>query len=349
MSTSEAKTLPPSDKKLRDARKKGQVAQQRDMGSVIALATGCLFLWIALPRLIDLGTSALEAATLGIADPRARIDAMIPGLVREAAELMGLLILFLTAAIVVTNVVVHAGPVFSLETVTPKMSNMDPVKGIGRIFGVRGQTEFAKNLVRLILGAAATALILWQGIPALLNAPWCGLSCELQLLGTILVMLFIAYVLIGIVFAVPDIKLQQWVHKRQMKMTKTEMKREQRDSNGTPEIKGAQRRIRAEIAQTETRLGGRNATLVIFDEDVAVALRYVKAEVGVPMVVARAAGTAAAARLLATAQMHVVPLWRDGALAKRILSGARLAHPVPQETFEDVAAAMAGTGTGPHR
>ena len=343
MSSSEAKTLPPSDKKLREARRKGQVAQQRDMGTTACLAVGCGFLWIAWPRLAGLADGALEAALGGMADPEAGIAGLIPALTEAAAVLLGLLIGFLAAAAVLTNVVVHRGPLFSLSPIAPKLSNLDPVKGIGRIFGVRGLTEFAKNLLRLIAGALATALVLREGIPALLDAPHCGLRCLLGTLGTIIVMLFIAYVAIGLVFAVPDIRMQQWVFARQMKMTKTEMKREMKDSHGTPEIRQAQRRVRHEIATTETRLGARNATLVIFDEGAAVGLRYVKEEVGVPMVVARAPGPEAADRLLAAAQAHVVPLWRDGALARRILEGARLAHPVPQEAFQDVAEAMAAT------
>lgn len=343
MSSSEAKTLPATEKKLRDARKKGQAPMQRDMGTAVGLAVGCGFLVVAGPRLAGLADGALEAALLGMDDPAARTAELVPALGRALAGVLGLLMGFLVVAAVLTAFAVQRGPIFSLEPISPKISNLDPVKGLGRIFGARGLSELAKNLLRLVVAAAATALVLREGIPALLHAPRCGLGCLLGALGAILAALFAAYVLIGILFAVPDIRLQQWLFARDMKMTKTEMKREQKESHGTPEIRQEQRRLRHEIASTETRLGARNATLVIFDEDVAVGLRYVKAEVGVPMVVARAQGAEAAGRLLGTAQANVVPLWRDRDLARAILDGARLAQPVPQEAFQDVAEAMAAT------
>lgn len=346
MSSSEAKTNPASDKKLREARRKGQVAQQRDFGAVVALATGCGFLWIALPHLIGLAEGALDAAFTGVTDPGTRIAGLVPSLVREAATLMGQLFLMLIGAAVLTSLVLHGGAIFSLDPVSPKLSNMDPVKGLGRIFGKRSLAELAKNLLRLLVGAAATALILRRGIPALLNTPSCGLSCLLVTLGAILAMLFAAYVLIGLLFAVPDLKLQQSLFLEQMKMTKSEVKRESKDANGTPEIKNAQRRVRAEIANTVTKLGVRHATLVIFDEDVAVGLRYVKSEVGVPILVARARGEAAAGRLLGGAQLHLVPLWRDGRLARGILDDAKLGQPAPQAEFQGIAHALAATAPG---
>lgn len=342
MSSSEAKTLAPSDKKLREARRKGQVAQFRDIGSVAVLATGCAFLWVALPRLVGIAEGALEAAFAGIADdPAERAAPLAAVLLADLSQVLGLFFGFLVGAAVLASVAVHGGLMVSLDPISPKMSNLDPVKGFGRIFGVRALVEFAKSLLRLALGVAAVVLIGRYGVPSLIRSPACGLGCLLGSLGTILAMLFAAFVALGLVFAVPDLRLQRWLFERQMKMTRSEQKREHKDTQGTPEVRGEQRRLRREIAATATRLGGRNATLVVFGDGVAVGLRYVKAEVGVPMVVARARGSEAADRLLDLALLHGVPLWRDGRLALAILEGARLAQPIPQAEFQPIAEAMA--------
>ena len=347
MSSSEAKTAPPSAKKLRDARRKGQVAQFRDIGSAVALIVGCGFLWIALPRLVGVFSGALDIAFEGIADhPAERAAPLAAFVLDELGQVLGLFFLLLIGAAVVTGIVVHGGLVFSLDPISPKLSNLDPVKGFGRIFGVRALVELGKSLLRLVLGVAAAVLVLRHGAGSLIQSPGCGLACLLGSLEAILAILFAAFVLLGLAFAVPDLRLQRWIFERQMKMTKSEQKRESKDTQGTPEIKGAQRRLRQEILATDTKLGARNATLVIFDEDVAVGLRYVKSEIGVPMVVARARGAEAADRLLGEAQLHLVPLWRDGRLAASILDRARLAQPAPQEEFQPIAEAMAATSAG---
>lgn len=342
MSESEEKTLEASDKKLRDARRKGQVAQFQDLLAFTGLAAGLGLLWASVPGTVGFFREMFDVAFAGIAEARAESYLSVLGVAQlHAASLLGSLMGLLAATAVLTSLVAQKGLVFSLDPLVPKLSKMDPVQGIKRIFGVRGLVELAKNLVRFVAALVVIWLVARESAAALIQAPACGLRCLAETLLAVASVLFAALLLLAAVFAVPDVWLQTALFKRDQKMGRSEMKREQKDVHGSPEIRGARARLRKEAAEVRTRMGVRHASLVIYGARAAVGLRYVRDEVPVPMVVALARGAARADDLLLRAQMSVVPLFHDDALAEAVAAIAKPGHPAPQSQFEGIAGAMA--------
>lgn len=345
MSSSEEKTLKPSEKKLRDSRKKGQVAQYQDLMSLTGLAVGLIYLWWTLTSWVDFSTAALDLSFQQIAEtgPEAYqsvIDLAIDEVVPLIMGVMGLLI----ATAILTSIIVQRGLVFSFEPITPKFDNLNPVSGFKKIFGVRPLVELAKNLIRLTLGLFVVWLVIRFSINSLVQAPNCGASCLIISTVGILAFLFLALLFLALLFAVPDILIQKWLFERDQKMSVSEQKRENKDVHGNPEIRSAQRRLRAEVADMRTKMGIRNASLVIYGEDHAIGLRYVKEEVPVPMVVARATGKAAVDRLMAGAKLHVVPHYHEPDLARTLTKMAKGGQPAPKEEYTRIAEAFNEAG-----
>lgn len=165
---SEEKSLPPSSKKLRDARKKGQVAKSADLVTAMVMLTCTLYIAISVNDII--------ARVQGLIDSTARLytepfDTLWPQLMTQAGEVLLLsvspLVGLTLLVIVLTNIVVLQGFVFSTEPVQPKPENIDPIQGAKRIFSVRGLVEFLKSLFKMVALAVALVIVYRMGLQSL--------------------------------------------------------------------------------------------------------------------------------------------------------------------------------------
>ena len=338
MSGSEEKTLDPTAKKLRKAREKGQIPQFRDMRLLMMTATGVAFVWFMFDEVANYFRTATDLAILAITDDQISYDSLISHAMGEGTRIIGLFFAILVAVLVITSLVLNRGFLISFDPMVPKMSNMDPVKGFQRIFGVRAITELAKSLLRLIVGVSGLYLIFRYVVGNLVYAPFCGMVCLLDLLLTLSIMIFGLIIFVALISAILDMPLQVWLFKRDQKMTRTEMKNEMKDSHGSPEIRKALRRLRNEAAQSSGKVGVGKATIIIFGDRYAVGLRYVKEEVNIPFLVARAKGDKTE-EFLEKARYLMVPFFRDGDLAERLYRG-RPGYPIGEGEFSDTAKAL---------
>ena len=176
---SEQKTLPASEKKLRDARRKrGQVAHSKDLVSAVTLAVMLVYLAYAWPRIRDGAVQLIDVVSDAAPKPFWQIQ--------ERAIALALQLLVTSSAAVVAIVVIAtlgagiaatAGPVFSVELVTPKLSHINPVEGAKRIFSLRNIVEFVKGLLKVASLAVAFWAVLRGFIQPLFEIPVCGATC----------------------------------------------------------------------------------------------------------------------------------------------------------------------------
>lgn len=338
MSDSEEKTLEPTTKKLRKAREKGQIPQFRDMRLLLLTATGVAFVWFMFDQIADYFRTSIQLAILAITDDQISYDSLVSHALSEGTRIVGLFFVILVSVLIVSSLVLNKGLVISFDPMVPKMSNMDPVKGFQRIFGVRAITELAKSLLRLIAGAAGVYLIFRYAVGSLVYAPFCGMACLLDLLLTLSAMIFGLIIFIALISAILDMPLQVWLFNRDQKMTRTEMKNEMKDSHGSPEIRKAIRRLRNEAAQSTGKVGIGKSTIIIFGDHYAVGLRYAKEEVNIPILVARAKGDRTE-EFLEKARYLMVPFFRDDSLAERLFR-ARPGYPINEGEFAETAKAI---------
>lgn len=335
---SEEKSQPASDKKLRDARQKGQLSKSQDLvtGMVMLVCTLCVVV------LIDGIHARVQQFLATVA--RVYVEPFATVWPRVQSEAFSLLIaatlpilVATVATVIVTNVAAMRGMVFTAEPIKPDVQHINPVAGFKRLFSMRSITEFLKTLFKLLVVAVALVIVYRLGLQALMESSRCGAACVyssfLSLLTPLVVTALIAFLVVGAV----DLLIQRWLFSREMRMTKSEQKREHKDMEGDPLIKRERRRLRQDFQTPGARLGLEQATLIVGQAGGwLVGLRYVRGQTPVPVVVFRAAPEQSSAVLARAAQLGL-PLATDSELAEAIGKRTPPGVPVPDRYFQRVA------------
>lgn len=339
----EEKSLPASPKKLRDARRKGQVPQSRDFVSGVALAAMFLYLWLAGPGIAGRITELVDVIP-GLQDrPFEEAATLAINLCLQTLTAVSLPIVALVVIIdFVAGITATLGPVFSFELITPDFEKISPMKGLKRIFSLRNLVEFAKSTVKVAVLATAFFVIQRAAIAPLFEVPVCGAPCiataTLQTALPLAATAALAFLAIGIF----DMLVQRQLFMRDMRMTRTELKRELKDLEGDPLIRGERRRIR--VAQTNIpRLGIDRALVAVTDGNRVVGLRYRAGETPAPVVVCRASG-AGGQRMRAALRERDIPVAEDTELAGRLYARHVPGDTVASEFFAATARILVAAG-----
>jgi type III secretion protein U len=343
--SSEEKTEPASEKKLRDARRKGQVPHSKDfVSSMVFLAAAGYLLssWTGLDerlrQLIDIAAAASAEPFADVAERAGKLVGII--LVQTLATLGGIT----AAAAVLSGVAATFGPVFALEALQPKLEHISPAKGLKRIFGGRSWIEFAKSLVKIAILAPACWLVFRSLFPVLVETPECGTLCFASVLLSGLELLAGTAAIIFVAIGLVDLLVQRQLFLREMRMSQTELKREYKDMEGDPHVRGELRRLRRELASSVKKLGLQNAVIGVTGVNHFVGLRYKQGETTIPYLVCKGRDDAAA-RMNAEARRRAISLVNDSALAAALLSHS-VGQPIKPDLFDSVARLLISAGIG---
>ncbi len=337
--SSEEKSHPASAKKLTEQRKKGKIAKGPDL--LTAITTGALIGYVLL------AAGSISARLQGLLDTAARsvefdfnhgariMLADVQATLLECA-LSGLGIAVVAA--IGGGMLVNKGFLFSLEPVMPKPEKLNPVSGLKNIFKLNNVIEFAKSVLKALLFGGALIAVSRGALGPLLEVPACSPGCIPTVLHSMLLPLFVVATVFYFASGMIDLLIQKWLFMRDMRMTKTEVKRESKDTNGNPLVKGQQRRLRRE-AGSGPRLGFAQATLMVCTSGLAVGLRYVKGETPLPMVVCRAAGDASKL-MVDAARAQGMPMFWNQPLATDLAAGVQVGKVITLKFFPRVAQAI---------
>jgi type III secretion protein U len=336
--SSEEKSQPATDKKLRDARQKGQVAKSQDLvsGMVILFCTLCIS--ILLPRAQAQVAALLDMVALLYIEP---FHSVWPRLLDTAEQLVLTITLPVVSVtvgvVIITNIVSMRGVVFSVEPIKPDFKRINPAEGFKRIFSMRSFVEFLKGLVKLVMLALAFYVVGRHALQALMESSRCGAGCIEStfylVLKPLMLTVLAAFLLVGCV----DVLMQRWLFGRDMKMTRSEQKRERKDVDGDPLIKSERQRQRREMQALATKLGlGRASLMIGTGGGWVVGVRYVRGETPVPVVVCRAEPHDSSAMLAEAATLGIAH-GMNPKLAADIAKRAVPGEPVPDTTFQAVA------------
>jgi flagellar biosynthesis protein FlhB len=328
-------TEPPSDKRLRDARRRGGVAQSQELtGAVVFLGVAALLAW-TWPTLIGQlkGTlaAALRLAPARLPSPSAALDIGLRGLAAAALPvLIGAFLLALVASLA------QVGPLLSLHALRPSLRRLDPWRSAGRTAGGDVLLELCRAVVKLAGIGYVAFSALWDQLPRILSTlggpPEALLEAVIGGAGAIAARAAIVVTLL----AAADLLYQRHALRRRLRMSKAEVQREQKESEGDPHRKAERRRVHREIAGDQMLEHAAHATCVIIDpERVAVAIRHDAAAPGAPKVVARGQRMIAAG-IREVARQRGIPIVRDVPLARALVE-LELDHEIPPELYEAVA------------
>jgi type III secretion protein U len=340
---SEQKSLPASDKKLREARRKGQVSSSRDLVSGVGLFAVVIYLLFAWTVTRDQVLQLVNLLADGYDVPfneRWPMAAWTASRVVFYAIVPPVILLVLTS--IVTGMAATMGPVFSFESVKPNFDHINPASGLKRIFSMRNAVEFLKGLIKVVSVAVALWLVLRSFLQPLLETPSCGESCIVPLLLEAVKPLIVVGLLAFLIIGIFDFSLQRWMFLRDMRMTKTEMKRERKDMEGDPHIRSERQRMRRVMALQASRLGVKHATLVIAHGEHVGAVRYHKQHTPVPTVVAKASGANGHAMRAEAIRLGIAVI--DDPVAEQLSRRHRPGDMLKRELFAPVASMLVRNG-----
>ncbi|WP_027168282.1 EscU/YscU/HrcU family type III secretion system export apparatus switch protein [Mesorhizobium sp. WSM3224] len=340
--TSEEKTHAATPQKLSEARRKGQIARSSDFVRAAATCAGLGYIWLRGSVIQDKCHEALLLAdNLQTLPFDIAVRQALTLLIELTLETVGPLLGTLIAAVILAGLIANGGFVFSLEPMKLNFEKIDPFQGLKRMASARSMVEVGKTLFKVMVLSVAFLVFLLGTWKTAVYLPICGMGCiglvfmQAKLLSEIGAA---ALVVGGII----DLLVQRGLFLREMRMTRTEVTREVKDQEGTPELKSERRRLRDESAH-EPPLGVHQATLLVRGKTALVGLRYVRGEIGVPIVVCRAEG-AATSDMLIEAQALRVHMLRDDVLAHQLISTTKLGDAVPAQYFAPVAKALYAAG-----
>ena len=343
MSESEDKPHDPSQKRLDDARARGEIPQSQDVLTAASYA-GFLGAGFAFGPAALLSVAEGATGMLAQADTAAR-QAMSSGphlLGAVSADLLlPLLPLFVMPALAVALVLAAMrGVVFAPEKLMPKLSRIDPVAGARHKFGLDGLVEFAKSTLKIIVTGALLFWFLGRHAADLFATvalePAQGLALMLWLVMQFLLLVF----LVSLCFASVDYLWQVLRHRHRNRMSRQEMVEEHKESEGDPHFKQHRRQRGHEIALNRMLRDVETADVVVVNPThYAVALKWNRARRQAPVCVAKGTDEAAAA-IRARAAEHGVPIHRDPPTARAIFATVKLGEPIRPDHYRAVAAAI---------
>ena len=341
--TSEEKSLPPSRKKLRDAREKGQVPKSKDLTSGVALAGGLSYLMLGSASILAAAIAMIEKASdVAAGDFQLGLTAMLPFVGHAAVGAVLPLLLIAPALVIASAMVVLQGIPFSVQPIIPSADKINPAEGFKRLFAMRSLIELVKSLVKVVVLAFVLMVILAGGLNALVLAPACGMVCVENVFHRLAIPLFAAATLAFLLVGLADIGLQRWLFMRDQRMGVSERKRERKDMDGDPHVRGERRRIMREALRLAAGLGVRRANIIIYGGGLTVGLRYKIKDMPAPMTVCRGRDERARS-ILAEAGRLGIAASEDAELAK-FLYKVPLGQIVPSTLFQMIVQALRRAG-----
>lgn len=334
---SDDKNEEPTDKKIEDAREKGQIAVSRDLAKLVTLVAMAETAFASEPLWRD----AIESLmTFGLSSVGKPFQAALGEMITSSVVL--LLIVFCVCLVICTVSAVAGnwgqfGVLISAESITPKFDKLNPVNGVMQLFS-------KKKLIELLVTVGKAALIGWivyllarGALPDIVQLavgePKDVYRTFFQLIKSIFHSVIIVCVCLGLV----DFAMQKHFHRKELMMDMEEIKREYKESEGDPMVKGQRRQLarqwanEAPVARTEDA----NA-VVVNPTHFAVAMFYDPAEAMVPLVLAKGRDATAQA-MIERARSLGIPVIRHVWLARTLYATAKADTPVPKASYEAVA------------
>jgi flagellar biosynthetic protein FlhB len=341
--TGQDKTEEPTEKRLTDARKKGQVPRSRELNTFVMMVTASVML-LFYGESISNGLAKLMRQQFQLSR-EVIFDPASPVIYFEQVLLDGLLLIFpLVLPLVISALLtpmMMGGWNFTAQSMSPKFSKMNPFSGLKRMFGPQGLIELLKAVLKIALVFFVAGTLFnsyfdqFMALNALSLAS--GIYKTADMIGFSLLVLSSTLILVVAI----DVPYQLWNNKRQLKMTKQEVKDESKEQEGNPEVKGQIRRKQMEMAQQRMMSEVPEADVIVTNPaHYAVALRYDLMGSGAPVMIAKGVDLIAAQiRNIATGAD--VPLVAAPPLARALYYSTEIGEEIPKELFLAVAQVLA--------
>lgn len=338
MSEGGDKTEEPSQKKLDDARKEGNVWKSKDLSGVVAFAVSMsvvrstwpdfesrikeLFYFaidhIAHPEDITLATAQLIYLAL-----RALLGLCIP--IAFSAALAGSIMEFL-----------QVGALLALKAVMPKFDKLNPINGLKNLIGKKQIIELVKSMAKLGVSGYVVYGVVRDSMNIVVATIHGDAALTMTVMGELVYRVCQKVVLLFIIFAIFDVWWQHKSYMKDMMMSKDDLKKEYKESEGDPHHKAKRKELAHELLESAQMDAVKGADVIVTNpEHVAVALKYDRGKDNAPRLIAKGI-EAKAANIRELAKQYDVPMLRNVPLAHALLR-IDVNEEVPEELYDAVA------------
>ncbi|MCD6309537.1 MAG: flagellar biosynthesis protein FlhB [Candidatus Eremiobacteraeota bacterium] len=338
------KTEEPTDHKLQEARKKGQVFKSQEISQTLVLLGTASVLGFLGSWMVGEMSDFIKALWKMVPE----IGYVNPANIRLLMFQVWVLFMKVLAPLLLVGFVVALASnlaqvkfLFSTHPLTPTWQKISPIEGLKRIFSARSLMELAKQLAKLFIVGYICYKLVKAEIPNFRMAVIWDIPTSLNMLRH-LVMRIVEYVVVAMAgIAVIDYLFQRWQFMKQMRMSIQELKDEYKDTEGNPQVKAKIRQLMRQGVTNRMMQDVPDATAVITNPThIAVALRYKQGEDPAPVIVAKGERLIAL-QIKSIAEDNDVPIVENVALAKSLFSAGEVGEAIPPDLYKAVAEVLA--------
>lgn len=337
------KTEQPTPKKLRDAKKKGQVPRSKELNSMTVMVFGALGLLFMGSHMVG-SISAFMAQGFvfsreEVFSPRAMLERFAIT-VSDALTAIGPFMFLMTVVAIFTPLAI-GGWAFSADAMAFKTDRINPLNGFKRMFSSKGLMELVKAMAKFLVVSIVAVLFLWSKSDDFLGLGAQSLSLALYngawLIGTSFLVVSSTLILIAAI----DVPFQLWDHSQKLKMTLQEVRDEMKDTEGKPEVKSRVRQVQQEMAQRRMMEAVPEADVIITNPThYAVALKYDHDKMAAPLVLAMGQDLVAL-KIREIASFHEIEIFEAPPLARALYANCKIDQEIPSHLFFAVAQVLA--------
>ena len=336
----ESKTEEPTEKKIRDSVEKGKIPVSREasiFSSMIALLIILSFLTVDSVRELTwtLGRLMDDPSGIRIRNGADAVEFLTVIGASLAKFLLSIVIVLAIAGLAASFL--QNAPQIVFERIKPELSRISLAQGWGRIFGGQGRVEFAKSLFRFFAISVVVTIVLRAEEAVAVNSLFSDPTAVPELILTTAMRLVSTISIATIVLVALDLVWARFHWRRELRMTRQEVKDEFRQAEGDPLVKARLRSLARDRARTTMLAAVPRATLVIANPThYAIALKYRHGEDAAPTVLAKGQDLIAL-KIRELAEQNNVPVVEDKMLARSMYDAAVVDHVIPAEFFRPVA------------
>lgn len=333
----DSKTEEPTHQKLKQARDKGQVARSEEFAPTVMFLFAVMYFWFGWDGLFANIKEVFESFSfIYTVEFTVALDNIIDKVMSKViyAIILPFSLLMLAAGII--GNVLQTGFIFSFDPVTPRGEKISPIKGFGRIFSVKQVVKTLLSSLKIIGMSLIIVYIVRLGITDYMHdISQCDVNCQMLVFQSLLKKLIMILLPILIIVAAIDVMFQRAQFTKDQRMTKDEIKREYKNQEGDPEIKGARREEQRKMLEQDMSKKIKESRVLVAGVNLVVALKY---EEDLPLPILMAIGKDRMSfKMIEIANKEKVKIVADPELATKLANDGDIDQYIPSSTIQDVA------------
>lgn len=336
--SSQEKSEEATPKRLREARKKGQVAKSRDLNTIVILIVAFGAIAFMIPYLHSKLKEILFASFPFFSMQEISNEHLLQYLSKSFHAFAWILLPYVIAVAGVALAVgfLQVGPVFSVEPILLQWKRLNIIENAKNMFKTTTFVELIKNIVKIVLVFYIAYWVIKKNLPQILMTVNADLVQTTIITGEVLVSFLFRVFALFIILAILDVMVQRWQYKKQLRMTKEEVKREYKQDEGDPIIKSVRKQLHQELAMGDVKQAVSSSDVLITNPThLAIAIKYDEREMIAPQVMAKGQ-RAFAEKIIEFAKEANVPIVRNVPLAWSLIE-VDIGQEIPEDLYQTMA------------